>query len=166
MGADPARLGKPPRKTKVRTGLVLLALVAGTFAYFSYRPAARLRPVPPKTFLDTPKNWDVKRRAAEERVALAYWGVAIEKVQFKYPFGSVLPDDPPPEFLPSEKDSGIDRSPATRARYWKKIRETWDLPEAWDKSYQWSVQWFYDGLVDFQQAVWRNVDSVLRRFRT
>lgn len=170
MGTDPTRIGKGPRrKIKIRTGLVLLVLGAVAFTYFSYRPVARLRPNPPRSFIDMQKGWDAKRQAAEERVARAYWSVAIEDVQVKYPFGAALPDDPPSEFSIADQDfpsGGFEKSATTRARYWKKIRETWGLPEAWDQSYRWSLMWFYDGLVDFQQAIWRNVDSVLRRFRT
>ena len=170
MGADPVRLGKGPRgKTKIRVGLVLLALVAGVFTFLSYRPVARLRPDPPASFIETHKGWDAKRQAAEERVAHAYWTVAIEEVQLKYPFGAALPDDPPPEFSLEGRDSpsgGFDKSPATRAHYWRKIRATWGLPQAWDKSYRWSLMWFYDGLATFQQAIWRNIDNILRRFKT
>lgn len=170
MGAEPVRLRKGPRaKTKIGTGLVLLIIAASSFTYLTYRPVARLRPEPPRSFIDTHKDWDTKRQAAEERVARAYWSVAIEKVQVKYPFGTSLPDDPPPEFTIANKDfpsGGFEKSPTTRARYWQKIRETWGLPQAWDKSYRWSLMWFYDGLVSFQQAIWRNSDNILRRFRT
>ena len=170
MGAEPVKLGKGRRaKRKLSTGLVALAIVLGLFAYFSYRPIVRLHPDPPKSFVDTHKGWDSKRQAAEERVARAYWDVTIEKVQLKYAFGTALPDDPPPEFSIENRDfpsGGFEKSPATRARYWQKLRETWVLPQAWDKSYRWSLMWFYDGLTSFQQAVWRNIDNVLRRFRT
>jgi len=170
MGAGPVKLGKGPRgKTRIGAGLVLLIIVAGLFTYLSYRPVARLRPEPPRSFIDTHKGWDAKRQAAEERVARAYWSVAIEKVQVKYPFGAALPDDPPPDFSIANKDfpsDGFEKSSATRARYWQKIRETWGLPEAWDKSYRWSLMWFYDGLASFQQAVWQFIDDLLRRFKT
>ncbi len=170
MGAEPVKLGRGPRaKTKIGTGLVLLIIVGGVFTFLSYRPVARLRSDPPKSFIDTHKGWDAKRQAAEERVARAYWSVAIENVQLKYPFGSALPDDPPPDFSIADKDlptGGFEKSPATRARYWQKIRETWGLPQAWDKSYRWTLMWFYDGLVSFQQAIWRTIDDILRRFKT
>lgn len=170
MGAEPVKLGRGPRaKTKIGAGLVMLIIVAGLFTYLSYRPVARLRSDPPRSFIDTQKGWDAKRQAAEGRVARAYWSVAIEKVQVQYPFGASLPDDPPPEFSIADRDppaGGFDKSSATRARYWQKIRETWGLPQAWDKSYRWSLMWFTDGLVSFQQAIWRNIDNALRRFRT
>ena len=170
MGADSTRIGKGPRrKTKIGTGLVLLIIVAAAFTYLSYRPVARLRANPPSGFIDTHKGWDAKRQAAEERVARAYWTAAVEKVQIKHSFGAALPGDPPPEFSIADKDfptGGFEKSPATRVRYWQKIRETWSLPQAWDMSYRWSLIWFHDGLTSFQQAIWRNIDNLLRRFRT
>jgi hypothetical protein len=170
MGAEPVKLGKPRRsKRKLSTGLVVLAIVLGLFAYFSYRPVLRLRPNPPKGFVDTQKGWDAKRQAAEERVARAYWDVALEKTQFKYPYGTALPVDPPPEFSIEDKDfpsGGLEKSSALRARYWQKVRAVWVLPQAWEKSYRWSVMWFYDGLRSFEQTVMQGIDSILRRFRT
>ena len=170
MGAEPVKLGKGPRgKRKLSVGLVLLAIVLGLFTYLSYRPVVRLRPDPPRRFIQARKEWDSKRRAAEEHVARAYWGAAIEKVQLKYTYGTALPDDPPPEFSIEGRDfpgGGFEKSPATRARYWQKTREAWVLPEAWDKSYRWSLMWFYEALVTFQQTVWRTIDDILRRFRT
>jgi len=170
MGAEPVKLGKGPRgKTRIGTGLVLLIIVAAAFTYLSYRPVARLRPDTPRSFIDMHKGWDAKRQAAEGRVARAYWTVAIEQLQSKYPFGTALPDDPPPEFSIESRDfpgGGFEKSPATRARYWQKTREAWVLPEAWDKSYRWSLIWFSEALVTFQQAVVRTIDDILRRFRT
>jgi hypothetical protein len=170
MGAEPVKIGKGRRsRRKLSSGLVVLAIALGLFAYFSYRPVVRLRPEPPKGFVDTHKGWDSKRQAAEERVARAYWEVTVEKVQLKYSFGTALPDNPPPEFSIEDKDfpgGGFEKSSATRARYWQKVRGVWVLPQTWERSYRWSLMWFYDGLASFQQAVWRNIDGILRRFRT
>lgn len=170
MGAEPVQLSKPPgRKRHLSTGLVVFVIVAGLFAYLSYRPVRRLRPDPPKGYIEMRREWDSKRRAAEERVARAYWKAAMEKVQPKYPFGAALPDSPPPEFTIEDKgfpSGGFETAPATRSRYWKETREAWVLRETWEESYRWSLVWFYDVVVNFQQAVWRNVERVLQRFKT
>jgi len=171
MGAEPFRLGKTaPSTRKRRTGLWLLAIPLGLFILLSIRPVMRLRVEPPAEFLDMQfGRWDAKRRAVEERVARAYWERAVQLVQWKHSFGTPLPDNPPPEFNIEGKGfqrGSVEAGPVTRARYWKKLRDAWVLPQAWDKSYEWNTDWIHATLGSLQETARRLVEDILRSFRT
>jgi hypothetical protein len=111
--------------------------------YLSTRPLMRLRAEPPPEFLDTPRDWNAKRRAAEEQLARAYWSSAVRHLQPSYQFGTKLPDEPLPEFKIEDKDSpeNLKDDPVARARYWQKLRQIWILPQAWEKSNGWNTDW-------------------------
>jgi len=171
MGAEPFRLSKTaPSRRRHGTGLWLLAIPLGLFIFLSIRPVMRLRVEPPAEFLDMQLGrWDAKRRAAEERVARAYWERAVQLVQWQHSFGAPLPDNPPAEFNIEGKDfqrGSVEAGPVTRARYWKKLREVWALPQAWEKSYDWSTDWVRASLVSLQETARRFVEDILRSFRT
>lgn len=168
MGAEPVRLGKPKKhRGKVRGGVVALAILLGVFAVLSYRPVTRLRPEPPASFLEMHKEWDAQRRAVEERAARAYWEQALQVVQLKYSYGEPLPTEPPAEFSIEKRGFPLGSpgaSPASRARYWERLRAAWVSPQAWQKSNEWSTAWAGESLVAFQQGVLRFVDSIFGRF--
>lgn len=168
MGAEPVRLGKPKkRQVKLSGGVVALVIVLGLLAYLSYRPVTRLRPDPPASFLEMRKEWDAKRREAEERAARAYWQQALQVIQVKYEYGTPLPAEPPGEFNLDKKDfpsGSLEASPATRARYWERLRVVWNSPRAWEKSYEWSTAWLGESLVTCEQAVHRFVSSIFGEF--
>jgi hypothetical protein len=168
MGGEPARLGKPKKhRRKVSGGVVVLVIALGLLAFLSYRPVTRLRPNPPTSFLEMRKEWDAKRRAAEERAARAYWQQALQAVQVKYEYGTPLPTEPPPQFSLEKKDfppGGIEDSPATRARYWQRLRAVWNSPQVWQKSYEWSTAWVGESLTSFEQFVHRLVSSAFGEF--
>jgi hypothetical protein len=168
MGAEPVRLGKPKtHRRKVSGGAVVLVIVLGVFAFLSYRPVTRLRPDPPASFLEMRKDWDAKRREAEERAARAYWQQALQVIQVKYEYGTPLPAEPPAEFSLDKKDfpsGSLEASPTARARYWERLRVVWNSPQAWEKSYEWSTAWVGESLVSFEQAVHRLVSSIFGEF--
>jgi len=168
MGAEPVRHGKPKkRQAKLSGGVVALVIVLGLLAYLSYRPETHLRPDPPASFLEMRKEWDAKRRGAEERVARAYWQQALQVIQVKYEYGTPLPAEPPGEFNLDKKDfpsGSLEASPATRARYWERLRVVWNSPQAWEKSYEWSTAWLGESLMSFEQAVHRFVSSIFGEF--
>jgi hypothetical protein len=170
MGGEPVRLGKPKKhRSKTSGGMVALVIVLGVFAFLSYRPVIRLRPEPPASFLEMRKEWDAKRRTVEERTARAYWQQVLQVIQVKYEYGTPLPTEPPPEFSLEKKDfpSGSpEASPATRARYWVRLRAVWNSPQAWQKSHEWSTAWVGESLVSFEQIVHRLVSSAFGEFGT
>ncbi len=123
---------------------VFLFVLISMFVFLSVRPERQLRPAPPVDFFDENAEWNAKRRATEERLAVAYWESAVRQIQQKYEFRAKLPDDPPPEFNAegSALPSGTPKNDSsTRTRYWRKLRQVWGLPQAWEKSYGWSTDW-------------------------
>jgi len=114
-------------------------------------------------------GWDAKRRASEKRLALAYWELAVRFVQWRYPYGESLPASLPTEFNLEGKDlrrDGLAVSAATNARYWQRLRQVWDLPQTWQRSYEWNTGWGRTALDAFQQSVLRLVDTITRQFKT
>jgi general secretion pathway protein A len=145
-------LWNPVSKSKLKVALTWVAAIApvflfvliSIFIFLSVRPERQLRSAPPVAFFEESPEWNAKRRATEERLAMAYWGSAVRQIQQKYQFRTKLPDDPPPEFnaegvaLPS---AALKDDSASRARYWRKLRQVWGLPQIWEKSYGWSTDW-------------------------
>lgn len=121
-------------------GIIPVAL----FVFLSVRPVTRLRMEPPAEFVDSRTGWTAKRRATEERFARDYWKCAWQQLQWTYPFGTRLPDEPPVEFkieddtLPGQR-LGADIS--TRARYWRRLQQLWPRPEVWEESHEWNTDW-------------------------
>ena len=139
--------------------LILVAPIA-LFVYASTRPIARLRADMPSQFPDVPASATRKERAEEERRAQAYWNCALTFIQWRYTYGSPLPDDPPEEFrvgaqaaTPTEgpigadtaanhhKERSQDQLGAARIRYWRRLRQVWLTPDGWKTSREWSTQW-------------------------
>jgi hypothetical protein len=122
--------------------LIVCAFALGLFLYASYRPQFRLREqMPPEFVADTPSSHDQKQ-GAEQRIAQEYWDCAVKEIQWRYTYGSLLPQDPPPEYTITTAggDPGTgDRD--TRIRYWKRLRLVWTLPSAWEKTYTWTLDW-------------------------
>ncbi len=136
---------------KVALGLVATTLILPGIYVVSRppTPTARLRAEPPAGFFDERQDWSAKRRAREEQLARAYWERAVRDVQAKYKFGTNLPDEPPAEFRVEEKGlsgSSPKVDPIARARYWGKLRQFWVLPEAWEKSSGWNMDWIRSAL--------------------
>jgi hypothetical protein len=104
----------------------------------------QLLPEAPAEFIEQSPDWNAKRRAREEEVAQAYWQVAVVSLQEKYPFGSELPADPPPEFQIDKKyvaPGGAKAFSDTRAVYWENLRRSWVQPHSWVERHEWNTQW-------------------------
>ncbi|PYX62171.1 MAG: hypothetical protein DMG74_21510 [Acidobacteria bacterium] len=116
----------------------ILIIAAGLLAYASFQPKFRLRTALPREFIDESSSWPAEKRVSEEKVARAYWNCAVTQIQWKYGYGHRLPQDVPPEFAVSTEELGPTADdPATRARFWRKLRQVWYLPSIWEKDYGW-----------------------------
>ena len=133
---------------------VKLALVAGLFLIMvasvlgvslsSTHPVMQLLANPPADFVDQNPTWNAKRRAHEEEVAQAYWQVAIDNLQEKYPFGSELPADPPTDFQVDSKyapPGGPKALAETRDYYWERLRTSWAQRQCWLESQEADTTW-------------------------
>jgi hypothetical protein len=122
--------------------LAVVLIFVGLFLYASITPVHRLRPEMPKVFGLSPSSWPAEKRAEEARVAQAYWNCVISTIQWKYGFASQLPADPPSEFRIDQAEVGpVAGDPATRARFWWKLKEVWYLPGTWKNGYEWDSSW-------------------------
>jgi hypothetical protein len=122
--------------------LVICAFALGLFLYASYRPQFRLREQMPQEFAATTSSSHDQKEGSEQRIAQEYWNCAVKEIQWRYTYGSQLPQDPPPEYTITS--AGV--QPGTgdrdaRIRYWKRLRLVWTLPSAWDKTYMWTLGW-------------------------
>jgi hypothetical protein len=126
--------------------LIICGLVLGLFLYVSYRPQFRLREqMPPEFGPDT--TLDSRARSAELRIAQRYWTCAVQQIQWRYAYGSQLPQDPPSDYTITA--AGVKPSASeldTRIHYWKKLHLVWTLPDAWEKTYTWTLDWIGDGM--------------------
>ena len=125
-------------------GLCLVITVPVLGVYLSRGAVMQLQPEAPAEFIEQSPNWNDKRRAHEEEVAQAYWQVAVVNLQEKYPFGSELPVDPPPEFQIDQKYIAPGSAKAfseTRAVYWENLRRSWVQPQSWVERHEWNTQW-------------------------
>src|SRR5260370_445942 len=118
--------------------MVIIALVLAVIAYASFRSEYRLRSDMPIEFFDGSRlPW--AKRAAEEKIARAYWRCADKKVQWKYGYAKLLPEEPPLEFSASTSEIGpVARDEAVRRHYWQQLRATWNVSGAWKTEYDWN----------------------------
>ena len=142
---------KPKERRKGTLGLwpippIFLGVLLSLFVYRSTRPQMRLAADPPAKFLVGRPDWGAKRREAEQRIARAYWDCAVEVIQWRYSYGSILPPTPPAEFradvgtLPKAAAA----APESRDYYWQRLRAVW--PVAWKEVYGWETGWFFEPL--------------------
>jgi hypothetical protein len=124
--------------TRKHDVLAILVLVLAVIAYGSFRSEFRLRSDMPIEFFDGSQLPRAKR-AAEEKIAKAYWSCAVKQVQWKYGYAQRLPDEPPPEFSVSASDFGpVASDEAVRHHYWQQLRATWNVSNAWKTEYDWN----------------------------
>jgi len=126
------------------TDKLVYPLLFVTLLFFvSYRPRYHLRKNMPAGFYSDVSTG--QKRSMDERTAWAYWESAQMDVQFLYPHGHPLPNDPPPQFHVDTQVFGSEASdPATRKRYWQRLQAIWDTPEAWQAGYEWDWSWVRD----------------------
>jgi hypothetical protein len=120
-------------------------LVLALLAIVSYRAKYRLKAEMPAGFFSTSDA--PQKHSLDKKIAWAYWESAEMNIQWKYPYGHHLPNDPPPEFSIDAHGLGPSASdPATRLLYWKRLQQVWYLPETWEKDYGWDWSWIGDPL--------------------
>lgn len=127
--------GKPPKRIN-RTWLLVLAVLAGLFIYESIHPVMHLRPDPPPGVMDARLNSNEAEYQAQERTARACWNYAIQSLQKTYPYGQVLPVNPPR--IPGKSNGSV---PAISALCWSRLRLAWPRSESWVQTYEWNTDW-------------------------
>ncbi len=126
--------------------VAILVAVLGIVAYASFSVEFRLRPGMPVEFFD-PSQVAPAKRAAEEKLARAYWQCAVKQIQWKYGYAHRLPEEPPVEFSVAAADAGSGaHDSAARARYWQRLRAAWEVPALWEEQYEWNAISFKDSL--------------------
>ena len=131
------------RRYDIAAIIVAVLCVVG---YASFRSKVRLRPDMPSEFFDASRV-PAERRAAELRIAKAYWNCAVKNVQWKYGYAQRLPDEPPSEFaLPGDLRGNTARDVEIRAHYWRRLREVWGVSALWKEQYEWNSISFRESL--------------------
>ena len=157
MGGDIERVGvRMKRSRRGHWGWALLLLLVGLIGFLSYRQVMRLKAELPPGFAEVRKEWNAERRAAEEGTSRAYWQLALNVVQSQHAYGTKLPENPVAEFKLDEREfpeGSSEASPATRVKYWKRLREAWPLPQAWQEHSEWTLAWFPEMMTRFAMAV-------------
>jgi hypothetical protein len=120
--------------------------VGGFFVYKSFRTVMHLGDEPPPQFFNVDQKWNAKQREAEERLARAYWSRAVNLSRM-HPYGSRLPDKPSDLFNVDVKayPSAVESAAAARRRYWRNLQGVWHLPQSWKTSYEWHMDWLFQG---------------------
>jgi hypothetical protein len=123
-------------------GFVTIVL-AVLFVYRSWQPVMHLRTAPPADFLDAQTTWTPAQRRAEERLARAYWDVAVKLSRSVYVYGDRLPPEPPAVFSVDAKayPSAVESAAQAKLRYWRNLQRAWQSPESWDHTYEWHTDW-------------------------
>jgi hypothetical protein len=120
-------------------GAAVVALAAALTAVFvrlaptssKQTVAMQLRSDPPAGFVVENPRWGATERARQLQLSHAYWMLAINDLEHKYPYQTELPATPPPEFRVDQ--NGLKDDAATRRLYWDEIRKLWSTPDAWQK---------------------------------
>jgi len=120
---------------------VILLLAIGVFCFFSYRPRFRISTKMPVEFLDASQVKTKAQRTAEEKLANAYWACVVNTIQWKYTYGNRLPAVVPPEFAITSGDPATAADVSARSRYWQKVQQVWNIPNIWNKQYEWDTGW-------------------------
>jgi hypothetical protein len=111
----------------------------------SYRGKYHLKSEMPDAFFG--EHLPSKKTALDEKIARAYWKSAQMNIQWRYPYSSPLPPDPPAVFQINAPDlEPAASNPATRLLYWQHLQRLWYSPEIWQKDYGWDFSWISDPL--------------------
>jgi len=135
--------------------VTLLALASTVVAYFAIPTRMELVPMPPVEFFEARPEWDARRLEIEQRLARAYWDCAVVTIQWKYPYGLRLPEDPPGEFQIDARLLADARklAPQSRERYWKRLQNVWHLRESWHRVRVWNSGWLTKPFEFWQGAI-------------
>jgi hypothetical protein len=156
---------KLKRARRLRRGAWLLVLIPlFLFIFLCYRPVLRLKTPMPPDFAETNPQWDATRQSAENRAAQAYWTLAVNIVQWRFGYGTELPAVPIEEFrlqiVDFPRDS-IAAAPATRLKYWNKLRALWPQRNRWVRVYVWNTDWLRESFSRFMEATRRLPERLL-----
>jgi hypothetical protein len=158
-----------PKKPRPKKPAWYWMLTIGFCLFFIYRstiPILRLQSSPPPEFIDNARKMSHDPGQPESRVALAYWNVAVDSIQAKYPPKKSLPAAPPPEFRIDSKLTGQSaNSDEDRAIYWHRLRDVWSDNEVWQESHGWNTEWFMDFLGDVGQYADQSLQQFVRNVR-
>ena len=114
---------------------IIILFVLCVVGFGSFRYEDRLRDSEPREFFDA-SQFPANQRAAEEKLAQAYWACAVSQIQWKYGYAHRLPDDPPEEFAVTTDAAGAAaKDGAARLRYWRRLRLIWDASAIWERHY-------------------------------
>jgi len=156
---------RPVRKRSGWWKWALALVLAALFAYRSMRPVMRLSAEPPPAFYEYNRTWDRQKRQQERRLALAYWSVAVRRIQKHYSPERPLPADPPPQFRIADAASRLETDMmAGRVHYWYRLRKVWNQSDAWVVSYGWHTDWLERGLNSLPRYLPRSVTGVVQSF--
>lgn len=160
--ADQLLLEQPRPKPSGWWKWALVLILAGLFVYRSTRPVVRLSADPPPSFYDHNRNWG-HQQTQHERVARAYWNVAIQQIQNRYSPAWPLPADPPPQFRISAEATTLESGMMTaRNYYWERLRNVWNERDAWVVSYGWNTSWAESALNSLPQYLPKSVTAVFQ----
>jgi hypothetical protein len=141
--------------------MAIAAAVIFLALYASIRSEFRLRPAMPMEFFDASRI-PADKRAAEARIAEAYWKCAVTRIQWQYGYAHRLPDEPPAEFSVTTAQAGsAANDPALRARYWQKLRGVWDISTVWHQEYEWNTISLTESLQSAGQWLERQVRRII-----
>jgi hypothetical protein len=119
--------------------LAIIVLVTLVVLFASLRSEYRLRAAMPAEFFDA-SRMPAEKRAAETRIAEAYWKCAVNQIPWRYGYAHRLPDEPPAEFSVTAAEAGsAANDSAVRARYWQKLRAVWSVSTVWHQQYEWNT---------------------------
>jgi hypothetical protein len=156
---------RPARKRSGHWKWALVLALAGLFVYRSTRPVMRLSAAPPPAFYSYNRTLDRQEMQRERQLALAYWTVAVRRIQRYYSPERPLPQDPPPQFQISDAASSLGADLAAgRVQYWDRLRKVWEEGDAWVVSYGWNTGWVGTALNSLPRYLPRPVAGVAQSF--
>lgn len=143
---------------------LVVVIVMSLIGYAALQPQYRLRGDPPPEFMREAHSTPPGRRAAQERIARAYWKCAVTDIQWRYGYAHRLPPSAPAEFTISNQEFGPAASDSDiRARYWNKLQEVWYMRTVWSKEYGWNFRSLAE---TFEAAARWFEEHVTRLFRS
>ena len=142
-----------PRR-KSHTWLYVLLTIAGFFVFGSIQPVMRLRPDPPPSVVGASLNPGESSHESQMRTARVCWDYAIASVQDVYPYGTDLPRNPS-----SALKSKSGKASAISALCWPRLRNAWNQPRSWVRTYEWSTDW----LTNPDSPLQRTIFNILNR---
>ncbi len=146
-----------PSEGRLQLWPVAIAAMMLVVALLSFDVPLRLNHDPPQQY----RNIQLAPgRAANPELADQYWVLAVQVIQWKYPFGTALPQNPLPEFTATPDIIARDRSAAgSRQQYWNLLRQLWSRPEVWHRTLEFDIGWVVralESVTDFVSSLVRH----------